>query len=335
MPELETTPILPVTPPRRSFPLWPLLLGSLFVFLLAGGLGGFYYLTKLKSEINSSPSPSPIVSPTPSVSATPSASPKSSPKPSLKPSLKPTSKPSPLPTIPSFTPINLDLRFGNPSANIKQTFDDGSGTGRVINREYSSIQTGQFDELPSSWSPRVTVCYHLIANEKLDGALINYTFSLDNVTEVQDNFSSIGIMEAGRIYDWCHDVTTALGAHTAKLVLNPTRSLKEGNYANDLARVDWTNLADNIPPNFTLMGPVYEGTTGVCLFPQYISDNVTLVSALKIEQKVDSADWTAFTGTRYCFANEHNTTHTYSVKITDARGNKTEQTRTFTITLPD
>lgn len=328
----------PYSPPKPKFSFLPLIFGFLIVVILAAVFGVVYYRNKL--TVSTSPSPSPVIStstptPSPSEDASPAAtsSPKSSVKPTTMPS--PTGKPENRSTgTPSPTPIpqpTLDIRFGNPSVNIKQTYDDGSGVGRVINREYTSIQTGQFDEVPSSWSPRVTACFHIVTNQDIKGSDLKFTYTLDDKVEVEDSLSQYDNLEAGRLYDWCRDTTSSIGKHTAKLTINPSKSLKEINYTNDIARVDWENLADNVAPNFTLMGPNDEGVSDTCLFPQYVSDNVTLYSNLKIEQKIDANDWTKFEGSRYCFIGNSGSSHTYASRITDERGNSSEQKKTFVL----
>lgn len=311
-------------PPKPRPSLLPLLFGFLIVIIVASAIGIAYYKTKLNAPpLLPSPSPSPtlIPSPTPSPSETPL--PIRKPVSAVKPGASSTPTPVPQPT--------LDIRFGNPSASVKQTIDEGKGDGRVINREYTSIQAGQFDEVSSTWSPRVTVCFHLVSGEDIPGKNIKFSMSLDDKIEVEDNMSWIDRLEAGKIYDWCHDVTGNIGKHTARLLLNPDKSLKEYNYTNDLARLEWENLADKIAPNFTLIGPNNEGIEGTCLFPQYISDNVTAYADLKIEQKIDSNNWTKFDGNRYCFKGTTGTSHTYTSRITDARGNANEQQKTFVL----
>lgn len=315
--------VAPVIPNKPSSLLWPILLG-VFVVILVSGL---ICLAYLKIQLTSSPAPSatpiPTVAPSKEPSLSPSPSPSISPAPSRRPLSSPTPTPTPRPT--------LDIRFGNPSASVKQTLDEGTGDGRVVNREYTSIQAGQFDEISAAWSPRVTVCYHLVSNEKLSGKDIKLSLSLDDKIAVEDNLGGYDYLEPGRIYDWCHDVTTNIGKHTARLLLNGDKSLKESNYVNDLARLEWENLADNVAPNFTLIGPNNEGSAGTCLFPQYISDNVSSYSQLKIEQKVNGGDWTKFPGDRYCFIGTSGSTHTYVSRVTDARGNANEQTKTFVL----
>ena len=226
-----STPIPPVdpaplyVPPKPKFPILPALIGFFIVVIVAALMGVVYFKTMFKPSLSVSPSPTPtpssLVSPSPSTSSTPSASVKSS----AKPTVKPTVKPSPTSASPTPTPTpvvlpTLDIRFGNPSANVKQTYDDGSGTGRVINREYSSIQAGQFDEVISSWSPRVTVCYHIVSNEEVKGKDVKFVLTLDDKTDVEDNLGQYDKLEPGRLYDWCHDVTNDIGKHTARLTLN-------------------------------------------------------------------------------------------------------------------
>lgn len=316
----------PLVTPRSKFPIIPLLIGFFIVVIIAAALGVVYYKSIFKPDTSNTPAPS--LDP----SASPSATPKSSSKPSAKPSLKPvsalpSSTPSPTPVaIPTF-----DIRFGNPSANIKQTYDDGSGVSRVINREYTSIQAGQFDEVKSAWSPRVTICYHIVSNEEVKGNDVKFTFKLDDKEDVKDNLGQYDKLEAGRLYDWCHDVTNDIGKHTARLILNPDKNLKELIYTNSIAYLEWENLKDNVAPNFTLIGPNNEGASGTCLSPQFVSDNVSASSALKIEQKVDSGIWTTFLGSRYCLIGITGAAHTFSIKITDERGNVNQQGKSFVL----
>ena len=344
-PEPSPFPSQPITPPapvqtyipKPKPSILPLLFGFLIVIIFAAAIGVVYYKNKL--AVTPSPKPSASVFPSvepsvePSEIATSSGSPKASSKASVKPSVTPVSSPTPLPTAtPTPVPqISLDIRFGNPSANVKQTIDEGAGDGRVINREYTSIQAGSFDEVQSAWAPKVTVCYHIVANEVIAGKDVKMIFSLDDKAEDEFNLGQYDKLEAGRLYDWCHDVTTALGKHTARLQINSGKSLKETNYVNDFARLDWENLADKIAPNYTLIGPNNEGTSGTCLFPQHISDNVTPYAELKIEQKADSGDWTKFDGNRYCYKGTAGSSHTHTTKITDARGNSNEQKKTFVL----
>lgn len=347
--EPEVTPPLPLGKPKGSSPIIPILFGVVFVVIISAVLAGLYYFARLKKEVaDASPSPIPslVASPSiePSSTASSSASPKGSVKPVASASLKPSSTPKPTPTptpkpsasvtptpTPQTTTSTLDIRFGNPSAHVKQTYDDGSGDGRVINREYSSIQVGDFDEIKAAWTPKVTVCFHVITNQDLEGAKLGYTITEDDKTVSEGTLSQYTKMEAGKIYDVCHDTSLSLGAHKVQLNINNTKSLSESTFANNLGRIDFRNLADNIAPNFTLMGPNNEGSNGTCLFPQYISDNVTLVTALKIEQKVDGGDWTTFPGDRYCFKGTTGSSHTYGLRIIDARGNKNEQSSTFNL----
>lgn len=323
----------PVVPPAptyipakpRSSPL-PILIGFLIVIVVAAGIGIAYYKTKLTASSIPSPSPSPSVMASPSIEPSPISTASASPKSSIKPVVKSSETPTPTPV----TSPTLDIRFGNPSANVKQTIDEGKGDGRVINREYTSIQVGEFDEVSSSWSPRVTVCFHVVSNEEIRGKDLKFSFNLDDKVEVEDNFGQYDKMEAGKIYDWCHDVTTNVGSHTAKLLLNPDKSLKELTYVNDLGRLDWKNLADQIAPNFTLTGPTQDGSK-TCVSLAYLSDNVTKNSDLKIEEKYDSGSWATTTATTYCTTGTSGSEHTYTVKVTDARGNATEQKKTFVL----
>jgi len=330
--------------PKPKPPLPPLIFGFLIVIIAAAAIGMAYYQNMLTtSSGTASPSPSSTASsstsPGPSmptdIVATSSSLPASSPKQSSSPkaSPSPVSAIKPIPT-PSTTPSpqpTLDLRFGNPSANIKQTIDEGSGDGRVINREYTSVQFGQFDEVSTSWSPKVTVCFHLVSNETIAGKDLKFIFTLNDKQEAEGNLSQYDKLEAGRLYDFCRDTTTNIGKHTAKLQLNTDKSLKESNFNNDTARVDWENLADNIAPNFTLLGPIDEGEDGTCLFPQYISDNVSTFANLNIEQKIDAENWSKYPGDRYCFKGQTGDSHTYSIRITDQRGNSSKQDKTFVL----
>ena len=328
-PELTT----PIKIPKAKFPLAPLLFGVFLVFILAGAAGAIYY----KAKFMAAPVPSPTMSPTPIASLAPlpsleaSATPAASTK--AKASTKPVTAIKPVASVtPSPTPItvpNLDLLFGNPSANIKQTYDDGSGDGRVISREYTSIQAGSFDEVPASWSSRVTVCFHIVANEVVDGAKIKFTYQLDSNSPESYSLSQYDHLEAGRLYDWCHDTSGDIGSHTVRMQLNSDKSLTESVYANDTARVDWTNLADNVAPNYSLTGPFDWGDNGTCLVTTTPTDNVTPTASLKVEQKIDSQDWSTMSGGQYCFKGTTGDTHTYTVRITDARGNANTQTKTF------
>lgn len=331
-----TSPTQPVPPPApdpappyvpsRKPPLVPLLFGFLTIILVVGAIGLAYYQAKFAPSKDTAPSPTPYqeTEPSPSLEPSPLATPSISPKPSITPvSVLPSITPSPQPT--------LDIRFANPSAYIKQTIDEGKGDGRVINREYSSIQSGQFDEIKSSYSPRITVCYNFIANQAVAGSSVKFRLTLNDQLRIENNLGQYDQMEAGKTYQWCHDLDNDLGSHTARLTLNPDKSLKESNYNNNLGRIDWQNLPDKIAPNFTLIGPTNEGSSGTCLSPQYIEDNVTPLASLKLEHKIDSGAWTTYTTDRYCFTGSSGSSHTYAYRVTDQRGNQNEQSKTFVL----
>ena len=337
---IPTTPILPLKT-RHHNPIGPLLLGVVVVFVLAAALGGAYYMSKLKQEISSSPAPlptpSPTVEPSPEPETSPSPEASSSPKASAKPTVKPTTIPSPhaspSPTPTPYQPPTFDLRFGNPAGNSRQTIDDGSGNGREINREYTSVQIGQFDEVKQAWSPRVTVCFHLVANENVsDGKLVKYSLTLDDKEIDSGTLSQYDRLESGRLYDYCHDATIDLGRHSLKLTVNGDKSLKESNHSNNFARVDYENLTDNIAPNFTLSGPYDWGENGTCfLIPSAPTDNVSTASELKLEQKVDGGTWSSMVDASYCFQGTSGSAHSFAARVLDARGNKNEQNKTFNL----
>lgn len=335
----EITPELPLAKPRSSSPIIPMLFGVLVVVVVASALAGLYYFSRLKKEVASvNSSPTPTATPAQSTpSPSPSPSQDSSPTPSIVARRSPT--PTPIPSTTPTTPspsnnppqqnINTDIRFGNPAAHVRQTFDDGSGAGRVINREFSSIQTGEFDEVKTAWNPRVTVCFHVVSNVDIVGDKLSYLITENTKTVSQGTLSQYSKLEAGKIYDVCHDTTTAIGSHKLELSINSTKTISELVYSNNTARIDYKNLPDNIAPNFTIIGPNNEGDEGTCLFPQYISDNVSPISSLKIEQKIDSGPFTAFSGSRYCYLGGTGDSHTYTIRITDERGNKNEQSTNF------
>ena len=328
MPELEdVAPAIPTYVPKRNHSLLPIIFGFLIIILIVAAVAITYYQTILFPGASPSPSPTIIASPTPEPSLAPSSTPSASPKSSIKPvSAIKTNSSSPIPTAPT-----LDVRFGNPSANVKQTIDEGLGDGRVINREYTSIQAGQFDEVASNWSPRVTVCYHIVSNETVSGKDIKFSLSLDDKIEVEDSLGGYDKLEAGRTYDWCHDVTSSIGKHTAKLLLNPSKSIKEANYTNDLARVDWENLPDKIAPNYVLLGPSNEDSDGTCFIASYLNDNVTLVTNLKYEIKQDGGNWQTILSDKYCLRGDSGSPHSLSFRISDARGNINEQNKTYVL----
>lgn len=306
----------------RSSPL-PIVFGFLVVIVVAVSVAIAYYKTQLSTPASISISPSP--SPSPSLDPSPSATASSAPITSMKPISPPPS------TAPVSLAPTLDIRFGNPSVNVKQTIDEGKGDGRVINREYTSIQVGQFDEVSSTWSPKVTTCFHFVSNENLSsGKDLKYSFSLDDKVESEGDMAQYDKIEAGRLYDSCHNVTTGIGKHIAKLTLNPSKSLTELTYVNNLGRIEWDNLPDKIAPNYTLTGPTQDGIK-TCISIAYLSDNVTPSSDLKIEEKLDSQSWSVTTSTMYCLSGAAGTEHTYSTKITDQRGNINQQSKTFVL----
>jgi hypothetical protein len=320
------------------------LFGFLLVIIFAAGAGVVYYKTKLATTATPTPSPSassviveadPSSEPASTSSASPKASAKSSgsPRASARSSATPvsTARASSTPT-PTPTPvISRDIRFGNPSANIKQTIDENNGDGRVINREYTSIQAGQFDEVPSAWSPRVTICYHIVSNEEMPGKDLKYTFTLDGKVEAEGNFGQYDKLEPGRLYDLCRDATSSIGKHVAKLQINGDKSVKELNYTNGLATAEWENLSDRIAPNFSLGGPYDWDDKGTCFLILSPSDNVTPLSGLKVEQKIDGGSYATTNAAEYCFKGDADSSHSYAVKITDGRGNTNEQTKNFVL----
>lgn len=339
----ETTPELPIGKPKNTSPIIPMLLGVVVVVIVSSFFAGLYYFSKLKKEVASvTPSPTPSVMPSPSVDPSPTSTASASPKASVKPSAKASSKPTTTATpkastvsSPTPTPVTsnatLDVRFGNPSAHIKQTYDDGSDDGRVINREFSSIQIGEFDEVKAVWAVKVTTCFHVVSNQDLEGSKVGYSLREDDKILVEGTLSQYSKIEAGKTYDVCHDVSTSIGSHKLELTINNAKSLGEASYANNTARLDFKNLADNIAPNYTLTGPYNWNENGTCFLINYPEDNVTSTSNLKIEHKVDGADWVVFTKAQYCFKGTAGSSHTYATRITDARGNKNEQSSTFNL----
>lgn len=201
----------------------------------------------------------------------------------------------------------------------------------MINREYSSIQVGEFDELSSSSSPRVTVCYNIVSNEEVKGQDIKLKFTLDDKSVVEDTLALYDKLEAGRLYSWCRDTTNDIGRHSAKLSLNDTKSLKEVVPGNNFASLDWINLADKIAPNISFGGPYDWADKGTCFVVYAPSDNVNKISEIKVEQRVDALDWSPLVDGMYCFQGTSGSSHTYKVHAIDARGNINEQSKTFVL----
>jgi hypothetical protein len=140
-------------------------------------------------------------------------------------------------------------------------------------------------------------------------------------------------LEAGRLYDLCRDVSVDIGTHVVKLTINNAKSLPEINFTNNYARLEYKNLADNIAPNFTLGGPYDWTTKGTCFIVVSAPvDNVTPLSGLKVEQKVDGGAWSPVVDATYCFAGGiSGSAHTFAVHVVDARGNINEQSRTLNL----
>jgi len=58
---------------------------------------------------------------------------------------------------------------------------------------------------------------------------------------------------------------------------------------------------------------------------------VTPYASLKLEHKIDSEAWATFSADRYCFTGTSGTSHTYAFRVTDLRGNKNEQSKSFVL----
>jgi hypothetical protein len=337
IPEPEMTPELPLAKPKKSSAVLPMLFGVLVVLIISSVLAGTYYFSRLKKEVaNANPSPIPTASLMPSIEPAASASSSATPFVTQKPSSRPTTTPKPTPTpAPSQNPITtnstIDIRFSNPSAHVKQTLDEGSGDGRVINREFSSIQAGEFDEIRTSWSPRVTVCFHVTSNQDVEGNKLGYTITEDDKVLNEGTLAQYSKLEAGKTYDVCHDTTTNIGAHKLQLTINNTKSVGESTYANNTARIDFKNNVDNVAPNYALFGPNNGGTKGTCFNLAYLEDNVTPVNNLKVERRLDGGEWTTLSGLEYCVTGTAGSQHTLATLVTDARGNKNEQSSIFNL----
>lgn len=337
--EPEITPELPLRPTSSPSPILPILFGVIVVFVIASVLGGVYYFAKLKREIATTSLPTPTPAPSvvvESITASPSLTPSSTPTSSKQPlaSTKPTTKPSPTPTPtpnPTTTNHTLDIRFGNPSGIIKQTIDENKGDGRVINREYNSLQIGEFDEVRSGYAPRVTACFQVVSNETIEGKNLGYTITQDDKVLSEGTLSQYDKLESGRLYAHCQDVATDLGSHTIRMVVNNAKSLGESNHSNNTARIDYRNLADNIAPNFTLTGPYDWGNNGTCVIISSPDDNVTTIADLVLEEKVDGGNWVKPAAATYCFTGQSGSSHSYAYRMTDQRGNKNEQSKTFNL----
>lgn len=325
------------SPERPKFPLFPVLIGFFVVIIASSLMGVMYYKTIFSPSSDASPMPMPSATllPSPTLSPIPTAVSSAAPAASIKPSLKPVSAlPSSSPVsspTPTPSPITLDVRFGNPSAIVKQTYDDGSGIGRVINREYSSVQVGTFDEVTTGWSPTVTVCYQIVANESVSGKDVKLKFALDDRSVVEDSLSQYDRLEPGRLYSWCRDTTNDIGKHTAKLSLNDDKSLREVVSSNNVAKLDWENLADKIAPNISFGGPFDWEHKGTCFVVYAPSDNVNKISEIKVEQQADSQAWSSVVDGTYCFEGSSGSSHTYKVRAVDARGNTNEQSKSFVL----
>ena len=166
-------------------------------------------------------------------------------------------------------------------------------------------------------------------SENIAGKDLKFKLTVDDKSEVEDNLGQYDKLEAGRTYDWCHDVTTVMQTYCPPH-FKSDKSLKESNYVNSLGRIDWENLPDKIGPNYTLTGPTQDGVK-TCLSIVYLSDNVTKTSDLKIEEKYDSDAWATTTATTYCTTGTSGSEHTYSARVSDARGNANEQTKNFVL----
>lgn len=311
-------PVAPQTPPKPNISIKPkkrlkLVVVAVVVTILLGVVGLFVYRDYQSDQNQQSATASPLGEPLSDVSD------------DIINNSQTFSILTPTPT-----PVVFDILFDSPEFTIQQGYNDGSGRGWVIQDEFENGDDPIFDEIKKYWSSAISACFFGITNESLSGSDISYSIFVDDTKIREGNLQSFGIIKANETIKFCQDITSAIGKHNVKFMFNPDRTIPETDYSNNSAEIEYRVLADNVPPSFNIHEAISE-EEGVCIWPENVSDNVTLYSDLVILQKMDDGEWEPYQWPRKCITGSIGEQHTYRVKITDERENTTEKSKIFSI----
>lgn len=314
----EQIPVAPQKPTEPNMPIKPkkqliLAVMTVVVIFSLGAVGLFAYKNYRNNQNQQSTT----------------ASPSSEPSPDGSSDIFQNSQTFSIPT-PTPKPVVFDILFDSPEFTIQQGYNDGSGRGWVIQAEFESGDDLVFGEIKKYWSNGISACFLGIINESFSGSDISYSIFVDNIKIREGNLQSFGVIKANETIKFCQDITSAIGKHDVKFIFNPDRTISEIDYSNNSTEIEYLVVADKIPPSFNIHEAI-SGEEGVCIWPENVSDNVTLYTNLIILQKMDDGEWESYQWPRKCIAGSIGEQHTYRVKITDERENTTEKSKIFSI----
>lgn len=265
-------------------------------------------LSAIKSQISATPQ-TVVETPSPSTSAplqSPTASPRLSPHKTIVPVATKAPTPTPKPKIDYYLSSTSQILV--PENTIGVT-------------EYTQTQT----------YPKMRLEADFAANNAAAGDVVEmkiYEDGLLQQTKNQQVYSTTNFHFADVYYAKARSV----GTHTVKFVYNENRAVEESNYNNNEANFTFKILAENIPPTFTIDGPVsINGQT--CLRWIDLQDNVSVYTDVWAKWKIDDGSWSNRTSENPygCITGVLGSSHIYTVHAEDAAGNIKEEIKNFTI----
>ncbi len=238
----------------------------------------------------------------------------------ISPSLKPTP-----------TPIQAgDISLTPGYSKISRSYDKGDGQGAIVDKTFYYGAYAIFDEISPYWGSVMQICLELKTSQNLQGKNLDVDVTVDGLRQGRTTLSYLDSLSANSKVEFCRDSSASVGRHNVTIEVNRDKRIVESNYSNNSFSLNYEISPDNMPPSFTIYGPVKE-IEGTCLWPQEISDNISPYSDMNIQINFDNNQLTTFNGSRSCIAGSPGETHTYYVKITDKRGNTTEKNKNFSI----
>lgn len=242
--------------------------------------------------------------------------------------------PTPTPTL-APTPISsptLDVSFTSNNSQPTRLYNDGANAWQYQTATSFSPYIS-WPELSSFWSTLEDTCVEATSNQAVQSKSIGLEVFVDGNKKLSTTWGDReGVpsqIAAGGRHIVCFRTTEGAGTHAVKFVLNGNHQTLESNYANNEKVVTYEIKADNEAPSFSIAGPVKE-TDGTCFHLNDVRDNVSTYSQMTKLNRFDNNAWSDL-GDRLCITGVAGESHTYFAKITDAKGNITEKSQTFTI----
>lgn len=268
------------------------------------------------------PTPSPYIQITPVVipgTPIPAATPILTPKPSVSPTPAPVSVPI-TPAPPVYDLVFLEYGIGNASSAINPPHDmhivSQSKDAYVF--EESAFVGQPYHPLQTVFSTKDN------SDKKISQGKVKLTLIVNGAIT---NSFELDLNEYSK-YDGSFFLPDTVGTYAVTIRVASTLGIVEKDYLNNEANFTYQIIPDKTPPVFdiSVADLDYRGT---CATTVNISDNSTQNDHLTIVQKVDNESWTTpeIPSASHCFVGTTGDTHTFTVKMTDERGNTTEKTK--------